>query len=71
MKKMNRQIRLLVRNGFKVTITFCPRKVKMNIIKEMKNGRHVLGKAEKRQVIILMNQFQILLAHFKRVQTCL
>ena len=71
MKKMNRQVRLLMRNGLKATITFWPRKVKMYIIEETKNGRHMLGNTEKRLVIILMNQFQILLAHFKCVQTCL
>jgi len=67
MKKMNRQIRLLMRNGLKATITFCPRKVKRNIIKEMKNGRHMLGNTEKRLVMILLNQFQIFLALIKYV----
>jgi hypothetical protein len=48
---------------------FFPRKVKMNIREETKNGRHVLGNTEKRLVIILMHQFQILLAHSKCIQT--
>jgi len=60
MKKMNRQIRLLMRNGLKGTIIFGPRKVKRNIREETKNGRHVLGNTKKRLVIILMHQFQIL-----------
>jgi hypothetical protein len=60
MTKRNIVVKLLMRNGWKGTIIFGPRKVKNNIREETKNGRHVLGNTGKRLVLILMHLFPIL-----------